>query len=71
MLPRAGTVVGGAVTQLQKVFREVSQRETRSSPKELSLEERQERRGKEMALEDCIKDKRETMWNNNIDYKRS
>lgn len=64
-------MVGGAVTQLQKVFREISQRETRPSPKELSLEEQQERRGKEMALEDRIKDKRETMWNNSIDYKRS
>lgn len=49
-----------------------SQIETRSnSPKELGLEEQQERRGKEMVCEGCVKDKWEMMSNNSINYKRS
>lgn len=43
-----------------------SQTETRSSSKE-----QQGRRGKEMAFEDCVKDKWEMMLNNSINYKKS
>lgn len=61
MPPRAGTVVGAAVAQPQKDFSFPNRKS--NSPKELSLEEQQERRGKEMACEGSVKDKWEMMSN--------